>query len=290
MVPLTKILLPVDFSERSPGAAHYARHLAGHFGSKVVMMHVMNRAEYAIGAPELAGVLLGDWNDSRKAEAQKALDTFLADEFQSITVERLLAEGDPAVEVVDYAHDEKVELIILPTHGYGPFRRFILGSVTAKVLHDADCPVLTGVHLAEIPAPTAIHFTNVLCAIDLGPLSEKTLGWAKSFAGEFGATLHLVHALPMLGAGQSEYFDPDWRIMLANQAKEQIESLQQRAGTQASVTIESGDVSKVVDTAAAAVKADLLVIGRSSTAGIMGRLRANAYAIIREAPCPVISI
>lgn len=290
MVPLTKILLPVDFSERSPGAAHYARHLAGHFGSKVVMMHVMNRAEYAIGAPELAGVLLGDWNDSRKAEAQKALDAFLTDEFESIAVERLLAEGDPAVEIVDYAHDEKADLIILPTHGYGPFRRFILGSVTAKVLHDADCPVLTGVHLAEVPAPTAIHFNHILCAIDLGPLSEKTLGWAKSFAGEFGSTLHLVHALPMLGAGQSEYFDPDWRLMLANQAKEQIESLQQRAGTQASVTIDSGDVAKVVHAAATAVNADLLVIGRSSTAGIMGRLRANAYAIIRETPCPVISI
>ncbi len=39
----------------------------------------------------------------------------------------------------------------MPTHGYGPFRRFILGSVTAKVLHDADCPVWTGVHLEEAP-------------------------------------------------------------------------------------------------------------------------------------------
>jgi nucleotide-binding universal stress UspA family protein len=290
MIPLKKILLPVDFSERSPGAAHFARHLAGHFGSQVVMLHVMNRAEYAIGAPELAGVLLGDWNDTRKAEAQKALDSFLTEEFEGVAVSRVLLEGDPAVEIVEYAHDEQVDLVILPTHGYGPFRRFILGSVTAKVLHDVDCPVWTGVHLAEVPAPTAIRFRNVLCAVDLGPQSEKTLGWAKAFAGEFGAALHLVHALPMLGAGQSEYFDPDWRIMLANQAKEQIEELQRKAGTNAQVTLDSGDVAKVVHAAAVATSADLLVIGRSSSAGIMGRLRANAYAIIRESPCPVVSL
>jgi len=290
MVPLTKILVPVDFSERSPGAAHFARCLAEHFGAEIVLLHVINSADYAIGAPELAGALLGDWNDVRKAESQKALDAFMSAEFAPLNVRKIMAEGDPAVEIVHFAHDEQVSLIVLPTHGYGPFRRFILGSVTAKVLHDSDCPVFTGVHMEEAPAVSSIQFRNILCAVDLGPQSEKTLGWAAKFAEEFGASLHLVHALPMLGGGQAEYFDPDWRLLLTNQAKEQIEELQQKSGTSASVTLDNGDVARVVHAAIEATKADLLVIGRSSSSGILGRLRANAYAIIRESTCPVVSI
>jgi nucleotide-binding universal stress UspA family protein len=290
MVPLTRILVPVDFSERSPGAAHFARFLADHFSAEIVLLHVINSADYAIGAPELAGALLGDWNDVRKAESQKAMDSFLASEFAQSSVRKLITEGDPAVEIVRFAHDEQVNVIVLPTHGYGPFRRFILGSVTAKVLHDSDCPVLTGIHMEQAPPVDKIQFRNILCAVDLGPQSEKTLGWASCFAQEFGATLHLAHALPMLGGGQAEYFDPDWRLMLTNQAKEQLEELQQKAGTTASITLDNGDVSRVVHQAALATRADLVVIGRSSSAGILGRLRANAYAIIRESPCPVVSI
>jgi nucleotide-binding universal stress UspA family protein len=50
-----------------------------------------------------------------------------------------------------HALAENASLIILPTHGYGPFRRFLLGSATAKVLRDADCPVLIGAHMEHAP-------------------------------------------------------------------------------------------------------------------------------------------
>ena len=70
---------------------------------------------------------------------------------------------------------EQMDLIVMPTHGYGPFRRFILGSVTAKVLHDADCPVMTGVHLEEAPPIDTIAFRHVLVAVDLGPQSAPAL-------------------------------------------------------------------------------------------------------------------
>jgi hypothetical protein len=77
---------------------------------------------------------------------------------------RVVLEGDPARQIVDYAHEEKVDLIVMPTHGYGPFRQFILGSITAKVLHDADCPVWTGVHLEEAPQVTEPHRSGISCA------------------------------------------------------------------------------------------------------------------------------
>ena len=54
----------------------------------------------------------------------------------------------------------------MPTHGYGIFRSMLLGSVTAKVLHDAACPVWTGVHVEETP-PNSAAFERILCAVDL---------------------------------------------------------------------------------------------------------------------------
>lgn len=178
----------------------------------------------------------------------------------------------------------------MPTHGYGPFRRFILGSVTAKVLHDADCPVWTGVHLEEAPPAPAISITHVLAALDLGPQSSKVLEWASWLAQAFQARLSVIHATPSIEGRAGEYFDPQWREHLAEEARKEIARLQQQASSHAEVLIEPGDAPRVVAEAAEKVKASVLVIGRGSATGIFGRLRTNAYAIIRQSPCPVASV
>jgi nucleotide-binding universal stress UspA family protein len=64
----------------------------------------------------------------------------------------------------------------------------------------------------------------------------------------------------------------------------------QAAGCQAEVRVEAGDPSKVVAQLAGDLKADLLVIGRKSEAGVLGRLDMTAYSIIRQSPCPVVSV
>jgi hypothetical protein len=79
---------------------------------------------------------------------KQCVASFLKSEFHNIPTTRLMREGDPARAIIEYAEDEKVDLIMMPTHGYGPFRRFLLGSVTAKVLHDVKCAVWTSEELA----------------------------------------------------------------------------------------------------------------------------------------------
>ena len=91
----------------------------------------------------------------------------------------LLLEGDPATQILDYAHTQSFDLIALPTHGYGAFRRLFLGSVTAQVLRGATCPVWTGVHMEHLPRLEDISFKKILCAIDLGSQSCPTARWAK---------------------------------------------------------------------------------------------------------------
>jgi nucleotide-binding universal stress UspA family protein len=289
MLPLAKILLPVDFSERSAGAAHYARNLADRFHSSVVLLHVVKPFDLMIGG-EMSGAVASDWYANRVVEGRKNLDSFLAQELAGVPVDRIILEGDPALEIVNYAHNEHCNLVVMPTHGYGPFRRFILGSVTAKVLHDADCPVFTGSHMVDSPPPEAISFSSILCAVDFGPQSDKALCWAKQMAAEYKARLTITHALPPLEAGEARYFDPAWRAILKQRAEEQMEDLMRRINVKAEIAIESGEVPALVHEVAESVEADVVVIGRHVDAGILGRLRRNSYAIVRESPCPVISV
>jgi nucleotide-binding universal stress UspA family protein len=290
MPSLDRILLPVDFSERCQGAARYAEALAARFGSELTLLHVLPPPHYEFSALEVGGSVLNELFASRAAHVRKELTSYMERELQDVVVKRVLLEGDPARRIVEHAHAERVGLIVMPTHGYGPFRRFILGSVTAKVLHDADCPVLTGVHLEEAPPIESIAFRNVLVAVDLGEQSLRTLEWGNWLASSCGARLSLVHATASLEGQAGEYHDPEWRDHFAGQVRQEIAKLEERAGTKAEVVIESGDAPKVICSLAERIKADVLVIGRGSAAGVFGRLRTNAYAIIRESPCPVASV
>jgi nucleotide-binding universal stress UspA family protein len=206
-------------------------------------------------------------------------------------VRRVVLEGDPARSITEYAASEHCDLIVMPTHGYGPFRRFLLGSVTAKVLHDAICPVWTGPHMEAAPDYGSIGFGHVACAIDLGLHSREVLSWASQFAQSFGARLTILHALPASATRLGGfYFDPDWRIQLMKSARERIELLKQDLGVEGGVTIESGETPAVVRAAAEDGHANVLVIGRGSTPRAHGHLPTNSYAIVRESPCPVVAI
>jgi nucleotide-binding universal stress UspA family protein len=287
---LSKILLPVDFSERSVSAARCAKPLALHFQAQLMLLHVLPPVQYQYGPAEFGGALLSDLYENHSALVNQDLEKFLCNELQGVNVQRVVLDGDPAQQIVAFAHQQAADLIIMPTHGYGPFRRFILGSNTAKVLHDADCPVWTGIHMENAPSPV-VHgpLRNILCAVDLGTQSEKTLAWATWLQKEFDARLTLLHVTaPMTDLSENGH--AYWRQHVREAVQEELEHLRQAAGCHAELRVESGDPSQIICGAAGQVEADALVIGRGSAAGVYGRLRTNAYAIIRQSPCPVVSV
>jgi len=290
MPSLAKVLLPVDFSGRIHGAARYMKALSSQFSAEATLLHVLPPPHYEFSVLEVGGSVLNELYAARSKQVRLDLEALFAGEFAGLPVKRVLLEGDPAQKIVAYAHEQHSDLILMPTHGYGPFRRFILGSVTAKVLHDADCPVWTGIHLETAPPLDRIAFRNVLVAVDLTPHSAQALRWAAWFASACGARLSLIHATPSLEGRTGEYFDPEWRKHLADQARTEIAKLDAETGAQPEILVEDGDAPRVVCTAAQRLGADVLVIGRGSAAGMFGRLRTNAYAIIRQSPCPVISV
>ncbi|MEO8593257.1 MAG: universal stress protein [Candidatus Solibacter sp.] len=288
MNSLAKILLPVDFSERSALAVHYARELALRFQSELILTHVLAPLHSEFRAVQAAGSMLLDVYRTRTASAEQELAGFETDALEGLRVRRIVLHGDPATKIVELAHEEKVDLITMPTHGYGPFRRFILGSNTAKVLHDADCPVWTGVHIEELRT-VAVPFQKILCAVDLGPQSARALAWASWLQKAFQGQLTLIHAI----AAHAEVGDePDlsWLSGIREIAEEELLRLQREVGAEADVLLEAGEPARVICSAAARVGAGTVVIGRGSAAGNFGRLRTNSYAIVRQSPCPVVSV
>jgi len=216
------------------------------------------------------------------------LDQFQPAELAAARVRRLVVEGDPASCIVALADSEKADLIMMPTHGCGLFRRFILGSNTAKVLHDAVCPVWTGVHVAEA-ATKPVEIRHVLCAVDLGPQSEQALEWAHWLSSSFGARLTLLHVSAAVPE-TPDHADDAWRAKLRWSAEQTLERLQAKVGSNAEVMLQAGDPARAICSIAARIHAGALVIARGSAAGGFGRLRTNAYAIIRQSPCPVVSV
>ena len=265
-------------------------YLGTHFNSEVTLLHVVP-PYLDFGAEELGISLSGDWIEKRKSQAQRALDSFLSEELHQLSVKRVLAEGDAAHHIVEFAHSQQTDLILMPTHGHGPFRRLLLGSVTSKVLHDAECPVWTGVHGNKVRAAEPMALKHVVCAVDLQRHSSNTLKWASSLANEFNAKLTVVHVVASLDwQTQAYYFANDWRDHVMGKAKADIETLLHATESRAAVDLEFGEIADSVCSAVERLRADVLVVGRGSAAGDSGRFRTHAYAIIRRSPCPVVSV
>jgi nucleotide-binding universal stress UspA family protein len=291
MLDLSKILLPIDFSEQNRIAAQQAGILARYFRSEVTLLHV---SELLVLHPFDGPLGFGITGEAQRAEhlgrCEKLLEEFGVTELKEVPVKRLLRCGDPAKLIAEHARELKSDLIFMPTHGHGTFRRLLLGSVTAKVLHDADCPVWTGAHLGEAPTLTPADIRHIMCAVNFGPETHKVIRWATDFASRFGAKVTLVHSVFDTPPSLPDRYMFVWRDETRAGANERLQRLVLDLQIAADVlTVSNGDIPAALSTAAKEKGADLLVIGRSA-GDRAKRLGTHTYGIICNVPCPVVSI
>jgi nucleotide-binding universal stress UspA family protein len=283
------ILFPVDFSERSRAAAPFVLSMAQRYGAPVVALHVLQPPPPIYGgmntvypeAYDLTGMA-----DDLRGELLKFAET----ELPQVNVRCVVETGDPGTVIAEYAEDEKMDLIAMPTHGYGAFRRALLGSVTAKVLHDSRVPVWTSAHCPEASHRAHPKPRHILCAVGLRPESRRTLEMAIGIASDCDATVELVHVAP---EGEISALNTEEQLqeVLVDAARTELVKIQEAAGSDVEMILAGGNIATLVRNVAVRKRADLVVIGRGclNDAGL-GRLRSNAYAIIRESPCPVLSV
>jgi nucleotide-binding universal stress UspA family protein len=221
-------------------------------------------------------------------DLKSQLDVALPDELAGVEVTRIVNSGDPALTIADFARTHGVDLVMMPTHGHGPFRSLLLGSVTGKVLHDVKCAVWTAAH-AETQRASRLPRT-VLCAVDATPANIALLPWAAEFSAQIGATLRLLHVVPpvsdWLSLSSEQSLQDRWR----ERAADKMATIQRSAGVEAVLDVAVGEIVATVTEEARQAHADLILIGRGSLQSTMGRLRTHALGIIQRAPCPVLSV
>jgi nucleotide-binding universal stress UspA family protein len=275
MVPIKRIVFPADFSDRCHGAAHAVRALARRFGSEVTVLHVVESASPQVAAESLA------------SEARSQLEKLIARDLNGCKVTPCVTTGDPAVRIIEHARAGHCDLIMMPTHGHGPFRRYLLGSVTAKVLHDARCPVWTSTHLENWPSVENVTLRNILCGVDFSPRSSAAFKCASQVAAEFQANLTVLHVIPLFGSREPSR---ECRDQAGREAEERVHRMTVELGVSERIEIQHGSPASALSDAADRLNADLMVIGRTHAATDVAKLGSNAYAIIAHAPCPVLSV
>jgi nucleotide-binding universal stress UspA family protein len=285
---IASILYPVDFSPSCIAMAAYVKRAAALLGARVSLVHVVDPTGY--NGMQLYIRPISEVSEEYLGIGRERLDSFLAAEFPVTQCPRILASGDAATEIARVAREERFDLIIMPTHS-GIFRQMLLGSTTAKVINDADCPVLTSRH-AQTIAPRPLEHREWLCAIGLSSNSERVLRFASQAAAQAHSKLSIIHAV--------QGGDPDLPIQLdlreevlsgaGLEARRRIAELQQIVGTDVPVRVAVGSVKEALLKAALKSDADVLMIGRSHQSGAHGRMRDLTYAMVRDSPFPVLSI
>jgi nucleotide-binding universal stress UspA family protein len=143
MIRIQKILAAVDFSPHSDVVLRYAQELGRACSAETIVCHVVAKADMLSQLPPMGeGYFPANYEELQRAAAEEAAQKAI----QSAGLERAQIEivaGNPYLEIVQLAHRESVDLIIVGTHGRGAVAHMLLGSVAEKVVRKAPCPVLT---------------------------------------------------------------------------------------------------------------------------------------------------
>src|SRR5579862_2045724 len=190
MLPFRNILFPIDYSEPCGAVVPYAKEMIRHFSANLTLVHAygpeaLARSDRAITDPGLP-------EEVRLIEEQR-LRQFALETFPGLHVESIVELGEPGSVIHKVVQRQGTDLVMLATHGHGPIRRLLLGSVTAKVLHDLDCAVWTATAGALKGRASAVR--SVLCALDGGDTDETVARAGVAIAKSYGAELALVHVV-----------------------------------------------------------------------------------------------
>jgi nucleotide-binding universal stress UspA family protein len=142
MINLRRILVPTDFSETSAAALRYAVALARRFGARVDLLNV---SDYPVIADE-ADYPIRIFETMQNTAHDHLRRLLTEQEVKELRPDYAMRIGDPAEEIVRYAHEHGVDLIVMGTHGREGVMRAVLGSVAETVVRRAPCPVLTVHH------------------------------------------------------------------------------------------------------------------------------------------------
>ncbi|WP_435359947.1 universal stress protein [Haloarchaeobius sp. DFWS5] len=135
------ILLPTDGSETTAAAAAHVAELAETFDAKVHVLSVVdtrNRFE-----SPTSGLSTDIWEKTERERAEAAIESAIAELPESVTTERVIRDGVPKTEILNYVNENPVDLVVMATHGRTGLEHYLIGSVAEKVVRQCLVPVMT---------------------------------------------------------------------------------------------------------------------------------------------------
>lgn len=295
-MPFRQIIFPIDFSKATVSVAPYVTEMARQFNAKVTVLNAFNvvsdyplapnrKATHGPGSESIAvpyTPALRELRNQRERDLQEFARTYLARVSWTARIE----DGDAARVIEAVAQSENTDMIMMPAKGLGRFRRVLLGSVTAKVLHDVSCPVWTSAHEPDPTLAAPGSYRTILCAVDLNSEPNSVFNAAGLLAQTYGSRICLLHTeLSSHEQGGQRSVESVRRTF------DQALNIDSReAGMDITVRSLDAGLAEGIRRAAIEEGADLLVVGRGHLKGHFSRMWSRLYATVRESPCPVLTV
>jgi nucleotide-binding universal stress UspA family protein len=292
---IEQILFPTDFSKSSESAASHVAGFAKEVDAKVAILsvvpwlsgwHGMSEPHFIFGDKFLKELAINQ-KDAEAAYLER-LEAFKEQHFQNLECNVCIQTGAVADSILEYAGEIQADLIMMPTRGTWPPRPFLIGSVTAKVLHYARCALWTSPHPKELEPFRP--YRQIVCAMDYRLLSRDLLARASQVAGLFKSRLSVMTAIPCPALSSVPCAERESVRSLKNESVCALQRLLHELSLDAPLHVLEGTVGEAVRQAVAMEDGDLVVIGRGHLDERFGHLRTHAYEIIWNSPCPVLSV
>lgn len=298
MIDLRRILCPVDFSEATPHGVRPAISLATEYGAELYLLHVLDFPHPHLDALGPSFDVMPYYEEMEAEAGRRLAELVDAEARQFADLNSTVRRGTPFLEIIDFAKDEEIDLVVIPTRGRTGVDRFLFGSVAEKVLRMAPCPVLT------IPPkegePASFTVDKILHPTDFSDYSDHALPYAASFAERYSAELLMVHVVTVWDYDPA---NPDWRFPpLEPDHQKAVEESAQQSLEEHGGKIESDirveqrlvkgfdppmEICRVADEE----NVDLITMATHGRTGLRhALLGSTAEKVVRYAECPVLTV
>jgi universal stress protein A len=289
------ILCPIDFSDASRGALRYSAAIAGHFGTRLIVMTVED--------PLLTEALdLGTgvaWTpEITRAELEKfAGETFGHGVPAPVTLEYEVAVGKPASEILRVARERSCDLIVISTHGLTGMRKLFFGSTTERVLRETTRPVLITPPVDPGPlrlSQAKAFVKRILVPVDLtGEASRAQVTVAAGLAETMGLPLIVAHVVEPIRSRVAarlhvQSLEAGRRSIAEEGLAAVVQGLSPKVHAEALVAY--GDPAEEIAKVARDRQVGLVVMGLHGSPLLGPRMGSVTYRVLCLAPAMVLAI
>jgi nucleotide-binding universal stress UspA family protein len=276
-IEIRNILLATDFDPITESALYYSLAIARRYNAKIYLVHVVR--------PDLFGDTRSTLDDAWRDAQRHMTDLLIAGYLQGVEHQVMVEQGEVWPVLSRKIAELKIDFLVIGTHGRSRIGKLLLGSVAEEIFRQAECPVMmVG---PKAPGPTGQGLQKILFCTGFSAHSLHAGAHALSLAEHQAAELVLLHVIP-------EEPPPQEKEHVREAALARLAGLVPPDGKlqrPPKCLVEFGDAAERILAVAGEQQPGVIVMGVRQPVGFARRLKwATAYAVVSDAPCPVLTV